>query len=39
MLQSYDPKKKLTVEILRDESILQEYNSEKKQTVEIDALQ
>ena len=38
-LQSYNPKKKLTVEILREKNILQDYNLQKKQTIEINTLQ
>ena len=37
-LQSYNPEKRLIVEILRDK-ILQEHNPEKKQTMETDASQ
>src|SRR5438046_10065207 len=38
-LQSHDPEKRLTVEILRDENIVQAHNPDKKQTMEIDASQ
>ena len=38
-LESYDPEKKLTVEILRSKSILQEHDREQKQTMETDASQ
>src|SRR6266480_5476676 len=38
-LQSHDPEKRLTVEILKGKGILQEHNPEKEQTVETDASQ
>jgi len=39
MLQSHDPEKRLIVEILQDENIVQAHNPEKKQTMETDASQ
>jgi len=40
ILQSYNPDKKLVVEILREpESVLQEHDPKKKQTMETDASQ
>ena len=39
ILQSHDPEKKMTVEILRDENILQEHDLEQKKTMEMDASQ
>ena len=37
-LQSYDPEKKMTVEIIKEEMI-QEHDPEKKKTMETDASQ
>ena len=39
MLQSHDPEGRLTVEIIRNEKVLQEYNPKQKQTMETNASQ
>ena len=39
MLQSYNPEGRLTIEIIRNEKVLQEYDLKQKQTMETDASQ
>ena len=39
MLQSYDPERRLTVEIIKSKKVLQEYDLKQKQTMETDASQ
>ena len=39
MLQSHDPEKRLTVEILKDKNIIQAHNPQKKQIMETDTSQ